>query len=50
MRLQLKIAESVEYSFSRSFSSDNHREKTSEWRKAIMYVDINLKLPAPYYL
>jgi len=30
----LKIAES-RYSFSRSFSSDVHRKKTSEWRKAI---------------
>jgi len=25
----------VVHSFSQSFSSDTHREKTSEWRKAI---------------
>jgi len=27
-------------SFFRSFSSDTHREKTSEWRKTIKCVDI----------
>jgi len=25
----------VAYSFSRSFSSETHREKTTKWRKAI---------------
>jgi len=36
----LKKLLKVACSFSRSYSSDTHREKTSEWRKANKCVDI----------